>query len=846
MKKLIDLFNKKYGSLYGVIDDSIDNEDVYKVYKVIKTLCADDEEIMTLLEKVKLPNPKTAKESIEKINAEHVNGGGGGASPFNYELKTVCENVTPNVKGKFSTVDNFISTYKLEKHNKIEIGLEMTDDDGTTQEVYYSSDEFYDGYYSSYRGEGAYRIESKYSYNEDDTLTKEPLYMYLYDDKSLGMAIYDKEWHQQIVTKILYIRQYNSVNTIGDRELGQVDFTNIENLPTEFSRLKNANASTLLPNMAHALQYKNILPKTLFTMNDFKNTPFEGVTPKLSEPLNGIYHYCVSISNVYQEDGRNSVGIKFSIDKAGYHEILITNISNGYVTLTDNLGNVLREVKTRENIKSCSYNFAVGEYYLLFAKRNSNVSDVNIPLNNGVVIYRSSADEGVNNLSDIAYKEYVDEMSPFSLLENEILYDNITLTWDEGSYAYTTNLDTYDFNKDYAYDIYLKNSEGNEIFISNKMLDGMPEEDSITYYNNENPIADGIVQLQFYIDSVYKDARVCAYDMNWNDITNLVSAKIIKIKYNKISDKQISKINYKQIEDVPYELRMLVDGVYHSLTLDDYFQLKFEKTKNLEINKANYNESPYSTAKKNNVWRTDWSNFMRVYTKYSEGVEKASGYKLSSLKKGSYYITNFKNANHYYIDVVASKDGVNTVLKTIDTYKASLGYTSFYVPNDDTDIYILYRITDESNREDVYVLPNLYLINPKKLEYLIQRDNIIPYEPTDDYNPATKKYVDDKTASLNFTINNNLPSNETLTLTTNKFQTTTLATPTEIQLPEVTEYTEIHLFFTGVSGVIINTPATVKWKNTATIEDGKTYEVTFTYINDVIGWLADIATYSTL
>ena len=76
MKKLIELFNKKYGATYGIIDDSIDNEDVYKVYKVIKSLCSDDNEIMDMLNKIKLPNPRTASESIEKINAEHVSDGG--------------------------------------------------------------------------------------------------------------------------------------------------------------------------------------------------------------------------------------------------------------------------------------------------------------------------------------------------------------------------------------------------------------------------------------------------------------------------------------------------------------------------------------------------------------------------------------------------------------------------------------------------------------------------------------------------------------------------------------------------------------------------------------------------
>ena len=72
MKKLIELFNKKYGDTYGIIDDSLCGEDLYKAYKIIKTLCKDDTEVMEMLEEVKLPDPKTATESIEKINIECV------------------------------------------------------------------------------------------------------------------------------------------------------------------------------------------------------------------------------------------------------------------------------------------------------------------------------------------------------------------------------------------------------------------------------------------------------------------------------------------------------------------------------------------------------------------------------------------------------------------------------------------------------------------------------------------------------------------------------------------------------------------------------------------------------
>ena len=117
--------------------------------------------------------------------------------------------------------------------------------------------------------------------------------------------------------------------------------------------------------------------------------------------------------------------------------------------------------------------------------------------------------------------------------------------------------------------------------------------------------------------------------------------------------------------------------------------------------------------------------------------------------------------------------------------------------------------------------------------------------PTEDKDLVTKKYVDEKTASIDTTINNTLPSNGLLTLTTDKIQTTTLAVPTDITLPTVTGYTEIHLFFEGSEGVTITTgTTTVRWKTSPTISTGNLYEIVFTYINDTIGWIGDCLSYS--
>ena len=80
-------------------------------------------------------------------------------------------------------------------------------------------------------------------------------------------------------------------------------------------------------------------------------------------------------------------------------------------------------------------------------------------------------------------------------------------------------------------------------------------------------------------------------------------------------------------------------------------------------------------------------------------------------------------------------------------------------------------------------------------------------------------------------------SNNTLTLTTNKYQTTTMVSGTTINLPSVTNYTEIHLFFTtGDTAPTITMPSG-KYQKTPTINANTTYEFIFTYINATIGWL---------
>lgn len=84
-------------------------------------------------------------------------------------------------------------------------------------------------------------------------------------------------------------------------------------------------------------------------------------------------------------------------------------------------------------------------------------------------------------------------------------------------------------------------------------------------------------------------------------------------------------------------------------------------------------------------------------------------------------------------------------------------------------------------------------------------------------------------------------SGTTLSLTNDKYQTATIVNGTEIVLPKVTSFTEIHLFVSITSDMTITLPA-CKWQNgyTPTMSANKTYEFIFTYATE---WLGGVIEY---
>lgn len=84
-------------------------------------------------------------------------------------------------------------------------------------------------------------------------------------------------------------------------------------------------------------------------------------------------------------------------------------------------------------------------------------------------------------------------------------------------------------------------------------------------------------------------------------------------------------------------------------------------------------------------------------------------------------------------------------------------------------------------------------------------------------------------------------SGTTLSLTTDKYQTTTIVDGTEITLPTVTSFVEIHLFFSTTTDLTLILPS-CKWQNgnAPTISANKAYEFIFTYTTE---WLGGVIAY---
>ena len=80
MKKLIKMYNEKYGNTLGIIDDDFNKEQMYRIYYFIKNNC-DDKEIQDRIKMITLDKPKTLEQQLTKLESENGKVSGGTIDP---------------------------------------------------------------------------------------------------------------------------------------------------------------------------------------------------------------------------------------------------------------------------------------------------------------------------------------------------------------------------------------------------------------------------------------------------------------------------------------------------------------------------------------------------------------------------------------------------------------------------------------------------------------------------------------------------------------------------------------------------------------------------------------------
>ena len=268
--------------------------------------------------------------------------------------------------------------------------------------------------------------------------------------------------------------------------------------------------------------------------------------------------------------------------------------------------------------------------------------------------------------------------------------------------------------------------------------------DSLNYFSSDYV---DTVEFPFNI-SIYADNPcVEIYDYNWDSLPEGSVTRIELIQYdykNKVANTQIEDVGFGQITDLPNAITGMVNK---SVSVPETFitnKLSFLNDFRYEDYVSNYNQTPYSDTGKNNTSVSSYlGDGFNVQNKSADGKLKGKGLKINFRQLNSKFATESAVLNFGYtkdlLVVMVRPDGTTKDI-IINEY-----YTAEIIPNiQEGDYYFLF--TKTSSWVNVFLRTiTLYPMNSKQpidVDRFVQYDNKRVYTPTEDYNPATKKYVD--------------------------------------------------------------------------------------------------------
>ena len=366
------------------------------------------------------------------------------------------------------------------------------------------------------------------------------------------------------------------------------------------------------------------------------------------------------------------------------------------------------------------------------------------------------------NTNELVTKEYVDDKTEILPIANKyiVFKDAVprlmedTATYDAGvginsAYIFDNLQNTDMIVYSAKFNLIISFNDGTEDITKNITVD-VDEQTGFSGYED-----DYFVALEYNEDtnlimvSVIKGVQT---DNGYNEIPCTVTkATFICILYSGLlKSNVIEDIAYKKITNVPTELQYLTDGRNETLRSKEYYNL-YDNSFVWDMNKINERLDENSGVTRNTFSSTYNGKVIKVNQKDSEGIGFGQ---LVPIKRDK-NVAIFVYAEQDVIIKVYNPNTKELIFTMEDIYINSFRYAKYSIPfhkvRDIDNIFIAFTIKDiptdsfsNNTINDLIVIDESTFLKKKEI---LTKTNTKEYTPTSDYNPATKKYVDDAIAS---------------------------------------------------------------------------------------------------
>ena len=366
------------------------------------------------------------------------------------------------------------------------------------------------------------------------------------------------------------------------------------------------------------------------------------------------------------------------------------------------------------------------------------------------------------NTDELVTKEYVDDKTEILPIANKyIVFKDAVPRLMEDTATYGAGVG---INSAYIFD----NLQNTDMIVYSAKFNLIISFNDGTEDITKNIIVDVDEQTGF---SAYEDDYFVA--LEYNEDTNLIMVSVIKgvqtdNGYNEIpctvtkatficilysgllKSNVIEDIAYKKITNVPTELQYLTDGRNETLRSKEYYNL-YDNSFVWDMNKINERLDENSGVTRNTFSSTYNGKVIKVNQKDSEGIGFGQ---LVPIKRDK-NVCIFVQAEKDVIIKVYNPNTKELIFTMEDIYINSFRYAKYSIPfhqvRDIDNIFIAFTIkdipTDSFSNNTIYDLMVIDESTFLKKKEILTKTNTKEYVPTGDYNPATKKYVDDSIAN---------------------------------------------------------------------------------------------------